>query len=70
MYNIFFMVCIFFCIMFRNGDISQCVPNIFCLLIVKNIRLTAEDMDMANLSRLDKKAFDNIKLLSVSFHFI
>lgn len=30
----------------------------------KNIRLTAEDMDMANLSRLDKKAFDNIKLLS------
>ncbi|KAM5181293.1 borealin [Mantella aurantiaca] len=30
----------------------------------KNIRLTAEDMDMASLGRLDKKAFDNIKLLS------
>ncbi|XP_018412741.1 PREDICTED: borealin [Nanorana parkeri] len=30
----------------------------------KNIRLTAEDMEMVNLSRLDKKAFENIKLLS------
>ncbi|XP_072275711.1 borealin isoform X2 [Pyxicephalus adspersus] len=30
----------------------------------KNIRLTAEDMDGANLSSLDKKAFENIKLLS------